>query len=71
MEEKGGTERQLIVPGLCSICARLDKGKSGMHVQKYSNQEIVRPSTWMWIHFTLRLASTGMKWSGIGTEEKL
>ena len=44
---------------------RLGKGKSGMHVQKYPNQEIVRPSTWMWIHFTLRLVSNGMKRSGI------
>jgi len=27
MEERGGTERQLIVPGLCFIYARLDKGE--------------------------------------------
>jgi len=41
MEKKARTERLLTGPGLHFICARLDKGKHGIYVQEYSDQESV------------------------------
>lgn len=63
MEERGRTERLLIEPGLRFICAWLNKRRSEMNVQEYSNEEHTQPWAWMWIHLMSRLVFTGMTWS--------